>query len=40
MAKPKSKTVIDFKNSEQYSKLRESLVNQISDSKGNAPEYD
>lgn len=39
MAKPKSKTVIDFKNSEQYSKLRESLVNQISDSRGNAPEY-
>ncbi len=39
MAKQKIKTVADFKDSEQYYKLKSSLVEQISDSEGNAPVY-
>jgi len=39
MAKTKKMTVIDFKNSEQYSRIKKSLVDQISDSNGNAQEY-
>lgn len=39
MAKAKKVTIADLKSSEQYSKLKTSLVTQISDSSGNAPEY-
>ena len=34
-----AKEIIDLKKTEKYSKIKESLINQISDSEGNIAEY-